>query len=73
MHVQQTKSIKLKSEWKQKKQVHLYMYRAGGVLPRKRLLGMCCWMGQHFHNWTIWGYILVESLELGHTFSGFLG
>ena len=25
---------------------------AGGVLPSKRLLGMCRWMGSHFHNWT---------------------
>ena len=25
---------------------------AGGVLPSKRLLGMCHWMGSHFHNWT---------------------
>ena len=23
----------------------------GGVLPYKRLMGMCCWMGSHFHNW----------------------
>ena len=24
----------------------------GGVLPCKRLLGMCRWMGSHFHDWT---------------------
>ena len=24
----------------------------GGVLPSKGLLGMCRWMGSHFHNWT---------------------
>ena len=24
----------------------------GGVLPYKRLLGMCRWMGSHFHDWT---------------------
>ena len=23
-----------------------------GVLPSKRLLGMCRWMGSHFDNWT---------------------
>ena len=23
----------------------------GGVLPYKRLMGMCRWMGLHFHNW----------------------
>ena len=24
-----------------------------GVLPYKRLMGMCRWMGSHFHDWTI--------------------
>ena len=24
----------------------------GGVLPHKRLMGMCCWMGLHFLNWS---------------------
>ena len=23
----------------------------GGVLPHKRLMGMCRWMGWHFHDW----------------------
>ena len=23
----------------------------GGVLPYKRLMGMCHWMGSHFHDW----------------------
>ena len=23
-----------------------------GVLPYKRLMGMCRWMGSHFHDWT---------------------
>ena len=23
----------------------------GGVLPYKRLIGMCRWMGSHFHDW----------------------
>ena len=23
----------------------------GGVLPYKRLMGMCRWMGLHFHDW----------------------
>ena len=22
-----------------------------GVLPSKRLMGLCRWMGSHFHNW----------------------
>ena len=47
----------------------------GGVLPSKRLLGMCRWMGSHFHNWIdyIGVTFLVELLEWGRTFSGFLG
>ena len=24
----------------------------GAVLPHKRLMGMCCWMGLHFLNWS---------------------
>ena len=23
----------------------------GGLLPYKRLMGMCCWMGSHFQDW----------------------
>ena len=23
----------------------------GGVLPYKRLMGMCLWMGSHFYDW----------------------
>ena len=48
----------------------------GGVLPRKRLLGMCRpWMASHFHNWVDYNgvTILAELLEWGRTFSGFLG
>ena len=47
----------------------------GGVLPSKRLLGMCRWMGSHFHNWTDYNgvTVLVELLEWGRKFSGFLG
>ena len=47
---------------------------AGGVLPSKRLLGMCRWMESHFHNWTDYNGVtfLVELLEWGCKFSGFL-
>ena len=47
----------------------------GGVLPYKRLLGMCRWMGSHFHDWTDYNGVafLVELLEWDRTFSGFLG
>ena len=26
--------------------------KPSGVLPYKRLLGMCRWMGSHFHDWS---------------------
>ena len=47
----------------------------GGVLPYKRLIGMCRWMGSHFHDWIDYNGVtfLVELLEWGRTFSGFLG
>ena len=47
----------------------------GGVLPYKRLMGMCRWMGSHFHDWIDYNGVtfLVELLEWGRTFSGFLG
>ena len=47
----------------------------GGVLPSKRLMGMCRWMGSYFHNWTDYNGVtfLAELLEWGRTFSGFLG
>ena len=47
----------------------------GGVLPGKRLMGMCRWMGSHFHNWIGCNGVtfLVELLEWGRTSSGFLG
>ena len=47
----------------------------GGVLPSKMVMEMCHWMGSHFHNWTDYNGVtfLVELLEWGHTFSGFLG
>ena len=60
---------------------HLFLSPGGGgwmggwVLPSKRLLGMCRWMGSHFHNWTDYNGVtfLVELLEWGRKFSGFLG
>ena len=46
----------------------------GGVLPHKRLMGMCRWMGSHFHDWIDYNEVafLVEVLEWGRTFSVFL-
>ena len=44
------------------------------VLPCKSLMGMCRWMGLHFHNWIDYNGVtfLVELLEWGRTFLGFL-
>ena len=47
----------------------------GGVLPYKRLLEMCRWVGLYFHNWIDYNGVTfsVELLESDHTFLGFLG
>ena len=47
----------------------------GEVLPRKRLMGIFGWMGLHFHDWIDYNGVtfLVELLEWGRTFLGFLG
>ena len=53
------------------------MTLAGGrwVLPCKRVMGMCCWMGLHFHNWIDYNGVAfsTELLEWGHKFSDFGG
>ena len=45
----------------------------GGVLPYKRLMGMCRWMGLHFYDWIGYNGVTfsIELLEWGHTFSHF--
>ena len=47
----------------------------GGVLPYKRLLGMCRWMGSRFRDWIDYNGVtfLINLLEWDRTFSGFLG
>ena len=46
-----------------------------GALPFKRLIGMCRWMGSHFHDWTDYNGVAFskELLEWGRTFSDFWG
>ena len=47
----------------------------GGVLPYRRLMGICRWMGSHFHDWIDF-YVVAfstELLEWGRTFSDFCG
>ena len=47
----------------------------GGVLPYKRLMGMCRWMGLHFHDWSDYNGVAfsIELLEWGCQFSDFWG
>ena len=48
---------------------------SGRVLPYKRLMGMCRWMGSHFHDWIDYNGVAfsTELLEWGSTFLDFLG
>ena len=47
----------------------------GGLLPYKRLTGMCHWMGSHFHDWIDSNGVAfsIELLEWGRKFSVFWG
>ena len=47
----------------------------GGVLPYKRLKGMCRWVGSHFHDWIDYYRVAfsIELLEWDRTFSDFWG
>ena len=49
--------------------------RPGRVLPYKRLMGMCRWMGSHFHDWIDYNGVVfsIELLEWGRRFLDFLG
>ena len=47
----------------------------GGELPYKRLMVMCRWMGSRFYDWIDYNGVAfsIELLQLGRTFSEFLG
>ena len=47
----------------------------GGVLPFKRQIGMCHWMGSHFHDWIDYNGLAfsIDLLEWGCKFSDFWG
>ena len=47
----------------------------GGVPSYKRLMGMCRWMGSHFHDWSDYNAVAfsIELLEWGSTFLDFWG
>ena len=56
--------------------IFAFVFVPGGrVLPSKRLLGICRWMGSHFRNWTDYNGVtfLVELLEWGRKFLECLG
>ena len=50
-------------------------YTRGGVLPYKRLIGMCRWMGVAFSrlDWPKWGRIFNRVTRMGSHIFGFLG
>ena len=50
-------------------------FDAEGVLPYKRLIGMCRWMGSHFHDWIDYNGVnfSIDLLEWGRKFSDFWG
>ena len=47
----------------------------GGALTSNRLMGMCRWMGSHFHDWIDYNGVpfSIELLEWGRIFSGLGG
>ena len=47
----------------------------GGALPSNRLMGMCRWMGSHFHDWIDYNGVVfsIGLLEWGLIVSGFGG
>ena len=47
----------------------------GGGYFLIRLIGMCRWMGSHFHGWIDYNGVAfsIELLEWGRTFSDFWG
>ena len=47
--------------------------KALAVLPYKRLMRMCHWIGSHFHDWIDNNGVAlsIEVLEWGRTFSDF--
>ena len=46
---------------------------AWGVLPSNNLMGMCRWMGSHFHDWIDYNGVAFsrELQEWGRIFWGF--
>ena len=54
----------------------VYTDRRGVLLPYTRLMGMCCWMGSHFHNWIDYNgvaFSIVRVTRMGSHIFGFFG
>ena len=49
------------------------MQAPGGLLPYKRLMGMCHWMGPHFLDWIDYNGVAfsIELLKWGRSFPDF--
>ena len=46
----------------------------GGILPFKRLMGMCRWIGSDFHDWIDYNGIAFSIVtKMGSHIFGFLG
>ena len=47
----------------------------GGVLPYNRLMGICCWMGSHFHYWIDYNGVAYFNrvTRIGSHIFGFFG
>ena len=46
----------------------------GGILPFQRLMGMCRWIGSHFHDWIDYnGIAFLIVTKMGSHIFGFLG
>ena len=61
---------------REKTRIRLSVLPGGwGALPNNRLMGMCRWMGSHFHDWIDYNGVAFskELLEWGRIFSGLGG
>ena len=66
-----------KKNLKHKKNSCVSMHPGGwcaGILPFKRLMGMCRWIGSHFHDWIDYNGIAFSIVtKMGFHIFGFLG
>ena len=75
MRKRQESTLCCESESGLTRKIALREDRPGGVLPYRRLMGMCRWMGSHFHNCSDYNGVAfsIELLEWGRKFSNFGG